>query len=180
MSKLVKGNKLPNFKVETATKKETTLVEISQGKSMMIMVLRYIGCTVCRYDVHELQMRYQEFVDKGITVAIVMQSTADNVNKDLNGEVLPFEIICDDKQEIYKALEINPATSMLKLIGTGIFKSLDKMKKAGKQGFKHGVYEGNEQQLPAFFYVDEELNVIEAHYARNMADMPTIQEMLDK
>lgn len=42
----------------------------------------------------------------------------------------------------------------------------------------HGVYEGNEQQLPAFFYVDGNGKVLVSHYAKTIVDMPSIDEML--
>ena len=45
-------------------------------------------------------------------------------------------------------------------------------------GFIHGEYEGIEEQLPAFFYMDEELKVLSAHYAKGIGDMPTAEEML--
>ena len=55
-------------------------------------------------------------------------------------------------------------------------------KRAGvqKEGFVHGDYEGNEMQLPAFFHVQPDLTVVEAHYGQHIADIPTIDEMLAK
>ena len=49
-----------------------------------------------------------------------------------------------------------------------------------ENGYEHGDYEGNEAQLPAFFAVDGEMNVLEAHYARNLGDMPFAKEVLEK
>ena len=56
------------------------------------------------------------------------------------------------------------------------------VKRAGVQaaGFKHGDYEGNELQMPAFFHVMPDLTVVEAHYGQHVADIPTIDEMLAK
>ena len=50
---------------------------------------------------------------------------------------------------------------------------------AAKAGYTHGDYEGNELQLPALFIVDEDGTVSYAHYAKNIADMPGVQEVLD-
>ena len=45
-------------------------------------------------------------------------------------------------------------------------------------GYTHGEYEGIEEQLPAFFYMNENLKVLTAHYAKGIGDMPTVEEML--
>ena len=148
------------------------------GKPTMFMVLRYMGCTICRYDIHCLTERYNEFVEKGVNVMVVMQSKPEIVQRDLNGQTLQFHFICDVEQQIYKDLEIKPAKNGLSLIGPGIFKALKKAKASEKLGYKHGDYEGIEEQLPAFFYVQPDLTVEVAHYAKNIADMPNIDAML--
>ena len=178
--KLVKGDKFPNFTVNTAFENGLTIEKIVDGKPTMFMVLRYIGCTVCRYDVHVLTERYNEFVEKGVNVVVVMQSKPEIVQRDLAGDTLPFHLICDEAQEIYKTLEINAAANMQELLGDGMAKLQEKGAKAAAAGFAHGDYEGIEEQLPAFFYVDSDLTVKEAHYAKGIMDMPTVDEMLAK
>ena len=180
MARLVAGEKFPNFTVNTAFENGLTIEKIADGKPTMFCVLRYIGCTVCRYDVHVLTQRYNEFVEKGVNVVVVMQSKPEIVQRDLAGGTLPFHLICDEAQEIYKTLEINPAADMPSLLGDGLEKLQAKRAKVVEAGFVHGDYEGVEEQLPAFFYVDADLTVKEAHYAKNLMDMPTVDEMLAK
>ena len=180
MAKLVKGDKFPNFTVNTAFENGLTIEKIVDGKPTMFMVLRYIGCTVCRYDVHVLTERYNEFTEKGVNVVVVMQSKPETVQRDLAGGTLPFHLICDEAQEIYKTLEINAAKDMAELLGDGMEKLQAKGAKAAEAGFVHGDYEGIEEQLPAFFYVDADLTIKEAHYAKGIMDMPTVDDMLAK
>ena len=108
-----------------------------------------------------------------------MQSDTAHVKRDLEGFRIPFEIICDAKQEIYSELEVLPAESREQLVGD----SLDKLKVKGaaarEAGFAHGDYEGNELQLPALFITDGELNVTYAHYGTNIMDMPSVDELLE-
>ena len=47
-------------------------------------------------------------------------------------------------------------------------------------GIVHGEYEGNEEQRPAFFYIDGDMTVIEAHYGKYTSDMPLADEALSK
>ena len=180
MAKLLKGEKFPDFTVDTHEKTGVKMSEIVDGKPTAILVIRYIGCTVCRYDVHQIETNYQKFVDAGVNVCVVMQSTPENVNNDLKrtNATLHFPIICDSKQEIYETLDIKPAESMEALIGGDMAGLQAKGALARQAGFSHGIYEGNEQQLPAFFFVDGDMTAKVAHYAKNIVDIPNVDEML--
>ena len=180
MPKLMVGDKLPDLTVDTVQQAKVKLSEIVGKKKTILMVLRYIGCTVCRYDVHLLTQRYGEFQAKGANVAVVMQSTAASARRDLAGAALPFSLICDPDQVIYKTFDIVPAASMDELLGDSLPKLREKGNAAGAAGFVHGEYEGIEEQLPAFLLVNGEMVVEEAHYAKTIMDMPTIDEMLAK
>ena len=69
MAKLNVGDKMPNFTFNTQKRDGVTIEEAVKGKKKTVFwVLRYIGCTVCRYDVHVLSQRYQEFLDKDAQV----------------------------------------------------------------------------------------------------------------
>lgn len=179
MTKIKTGDTFPSFSFNTAFQSDLNSLEVLKGKTVF-WVLRYIGCTVCRYDVSLIAERYQEFTDRNAQVFVLMQSDAKHVQDDLakTDTVLPFEIITDPDQKIYELLSIEPAESM-EALAEGVFEQLkEKAKLAGKAGFHHGDYEGNEQQLPAMFIVEEDGTVCYAHYAKNIMDMPLIDDVL--
>lgn len=182
MARLNVGDKMPNFTFNTAYDNGKTVDGVVAGKKKTVFwVLRYIGCTVCRYDVHVIAQRYQEFQDKDAQVLVVMQSDPAVVREDLKETKLPFDIVCDTDMNIYKSLEIAPAASMEAMIGgdpSVMAKLQEKGAKAEAAGFTHGKYEGDEQQLPAMFIVNGEGVVEYAHYATNIMDMPTVDEVL--
>jgi peroxiredoxin len=182
MAKLAKGDLFPDFKFQTHTGEESSISKIVDGKPTMILVLRYIGCTVCVYDTSMIQKHYEDFKAKGVNVAVLMQSTPENAREYLDSHnlKLSFPIICNPDQSIYKELEILPATSKEQLVGQDMAKLQIKGGKAKRRGFEHGKYEGNERQLPAFFYLDGDRKVKEAHYAKTIVDIPTVEEMLAK
>ncbi len=180
MPKLTAGAVMPNLTVNTVTDSDITLKDLAGGKPTMFMVLRYIGCTVCRYDVHLLTEKYGEFTAKNVNVVVVMQSTREIVERDLAGQTLPFQLICDPTLALYKEFEIDPAPDMKALAGNVRDRLMAKGAEAKEAGFVHGDYEGVEEQLPAFFYVDGDLNIKEAHYSKDIMDMPTVEEMLAK
>lgn len=180
MTKLNVGEQMPNLTFNTAYAHNLQVKDVLKGRTVF-WVLRYIGCTVCRYDVHVIAERYQEFIEKGAQVFVVMQSDQAHVQNDLKEIKLPFDIICDNEMKIYNALSIEPANSMQELGGgqENLAKLKEKGAKAAACGFSHGDYEGNEQQLPAMFIVEENGIVSYAHYATNIMDMPTIDEVLE-
>ncbi len=180
MAKLSAGDRFPEFPFSTHLRDDLSSHSVLSGKTVF-WVLRYIGCTVCRYDVHLIAQRYDEFREKGAQVFVVMQSDRAHVLNGLSstGTVLPFEIICDPEMEIYSLLSIEPAADMQALLGDGMDALKEKGQKAAECGFSHGDYEGNEQQLPAMFIVSEEGNVEYAHYASAIMDMPSVDEVLD-
>ena len=180
MAKISAGSIFPNYTVTTQFEDETTIADIAGGKPLMLVVLRYIGCPSCRYDVHMLQENYERFVEKGVSVAVVMQSTPESIRSALRDEPLSFPIICDPKYEIYNDLEIRPAESREEMLGgeEAARKFLKKREAIQALGYTHGEYEGIEEQLPAFFCMDGDLKVGLAHYAKGIGDMPTVEEML--
>ena len=180
MAKLTQGNTFPDRTVSTQFEDQTSISRIAGGKPLMLVVLRYIGCPSCRYDVHMIQQNHARFVEKGVSVAVVMQSTPDSIRAALRDEPLSFPIICDPDHAIYDALDIRPAESREALLGgdESARRFMKKREAIQALGYAHGEYEGIEEQLPAFFYLDAGLKVILAHYATSLGDMPTAEEML--
>ncbi len=70
MAKLSSDSIFPDYTVSTQFEDETTIRRIAGGKQLMLVVLRYIGCPSCRYDVHMLQEHYEGFVEKGFRLRL--------------------------------------------------------------------------------------------------------------
>ena len=184
MAKLKTGDKFTNYTVDsvfgTDIVRGTTIEKIMDGKPTMFWFQRYIGCPPCRLDVHLLVMEHDKFLEKGVNIVVVMQSKPEIVLRDMVDKTLPFHLICDPEEKLYKDLEIGNMSKVLspkELIKFG--KKLEMMK-AEPDKYAHGDYEGNEEQAPAFFYVDKDMTVLEAHYARTIVDMPLADEALAK
>ncbi len=177
MSRLKKGDLVPDLIFHTQDREFQHIYDVLEGTTIF-WVLRYIGCTVCRFDVEQLIRRYGEFQAKGAQVYVVMQSGRETVRRDLEGKKIPFEIICDEKQEFYQAFDVEPAVSKEQLIDSAGEKFRRKKAAAAAEGLVHGDYEGDELQLPAVFFVDESGGVLYAKYGENITDVPTIDEML--
>lgn len=177
--KLTKGLQMPDFTyLSPYAEGEKTFADYAGGKKTFVVFLRYYGCTVYRLDLHIYAQRMKEFADRDCQLMVVLQSDPALVKNEAPLGTFPFEIACDPSQAVYRQFEIEPAKNMAALIGGGLFKAVKKMNAAKKFGFTHGEYEGNEQQLPAMVLVDENGTIAFSHYAKNMTDMPSADEML--
>ncbi len=177
MAKIKAGDKFPNFEFKTAYKEGLHVYDELKGKTIF-WVLRYIGCTSCNFDVAMIAADYDKFTAKNAKVFVVMQSDQAHLKADLEKRPLPFDIISDDKMEIYKALEIKAAETKEGLAPApkDAEKFAEKRAKIKEMGLTHGDYEGDELQLPAFFIVEEDGTVSYVHYATSIADMPDVDE----
>lgn len=177
MKKYDVGDTFPNLLISTAYKEDQHVYDVLQGKTVF-WVLRYIGCPVCRYDVAQIAANYNEFRARNTQVYVVMQSDKMHIRETIGEDELPFDIICDNEMKFYRTLMIRPAESMDALAGTMTDKLQKKGALADKNGFVHGDYEGDELQLPAMFIVDEDRKISYVHYAKELADMPEIDDVL--
>ena len=176
MARLEAGQRLPDFEYVTPFSTGHTLTETAAAAPKTALVfLRYWGCTLCQYDIHLLAQEYDKIRARGGQLLVVLQSDPARLAQELgSADALPFPIVCDPDQKLYKQFGIDPAVSMAKMAD---LKMLGKIVKATKAGFKHGVYEGDEQQLPAAFVVDSACKILYAHYAKSVSDMPDAAEL---
>lgn len=96
----------------------------------------------------------------------------------MNEEPLPFEIISDPDEVLYRTLSIRAAENVEELRGSDMTRLLAKRKAAEDAGYVHGDYEGNELQLPALFILDDQGTVLYSHYVQTLMDMPDIDQVL--
>ncbi len=183
MAKLNVGEKMPNFTFNTQKRTGVTIEEAVKGKKKTVFwVLRYIGCTVCRYDVHVISQRYQEFLDKDAQVYVVMQSDPQVVRDDLAKSpiAIPIEIICDTDMNIYKTLSIETwgEPGSKPVFDEAAMAKIQVKGAAAEAGFTHGQYEGLEEQLPAMFITNDQGVVEYAHYGKDIMDMPVVDDVL--
>lgn len=178
MEKLTAGSQMPDFTYETPLKKGKTLSEaVSRGLgNTAVIFLRYYGCTLCQYDIHQYLVKYEEIRKVKGQIMVVLQSDAHLLEEQLKSEELPFEIICDPAQKLYRQFGIKPAASKEDMLGPNTMK---KIESAREEGFSHGEYEGEELQLPAVFVIDRDRRVIRAHYGRSVDDVPSPETLSD-
>jgi peroxiredoxin len=183
--KIKPGDKMPDMAVTTAYGGTTTIYRLlANSPKTAFWVIRYVGCPVCRYDIHMLSIRYEEFLEKNTQVIVVLQSEAATLRAAFEGTHVPFELICDPAMDFYKALDIGAAADKEELVGAGYAEAYrrfqEKARAAADAGFDHGEYEGNELQLPAVFVTDEKGTLLYAHYGADITDQPGVGELIGR
>lgn len=174
--KLTKGDKIESFIYNTAFEANKSFAEKVNHKKTFVIFSRYYGCPLCQMDLHHIKQRYAEFEAKGTQVVVLLQSDPKLLKEKLGDkDAFPFEIICDPKREIYKMYNMNTADDMFDLGGGN---TIPKVMQSMQEGYVHGEYEGEEAQLPAIALINEDMVIQYAHYAKDLADIPSIDEML--
>ena len=172
------GDYFPDFIFNTAYRKNLQVHEVLD-KETVFWCIRYIGCPVCRYDVHCIKEKYAEIQKKNAQIFVVMQSDQKHIQDVIKEDELPFEIICDPEKKFYNELEIDPALSKEELIGHNTDELEQKRQACKELGYTHGDYEGDELQLPALFIVNKKGIIKYVKYGDSLVSLPTVDELID-
>ena len=172
------GDYFPDFLFNTAYRDNLQVHDVLKGKTVF-WCIRYIGCPVCRYDVHCIQEKYDEIKKKNAQVFVVMQSDQKHIQAVIKKDELSFEIICDSTKKFYKELEIEPALTKEELIGYNTDELNAKREACKKLNYTHGDYEGDELQLPALFIVNEKGIITYIKYGDSLVSLPTVDELIE-
>lgn len=178
MARFTTGMHAPDFSYATPFQTGLTFRETAgKARKTGLVFLRYYGCVLCQYDMHQFAASYERFTAGGGQLLVVLQSAPEHLAEQLRKDSYPFDIICDPQQVLYRMFDIRPAGSRRKLGGES---TLKKRAAAIEAGFLHGDYEGEELQLPAAFVVTPDLEITYAHYGTSADDVPTPGELLEE
>ena len=108
MAKLTAGQTMPDFTYDTPFVSGRTLTETVQkveGKTALVF-LRYYGCTLCQLDIRQFAREQEKITAGGGQMLVVLQSDPALVAGEMKEGDLPFDIICDPDQKLYKEFEM--------------------------------------------------------------------------
>ena len=173
-----------DFRFDTATQKNLLLSEeVKKAKYTFLIFLRYYGCTSCQVDLLDLTAEYEKFRAKDAQILVVLQSKPEILSAGIDAHNIPFALISDPEQKLYPLYQVEAAdgydglkAGMTEEDGA---KFEAKIARANAAGLTHGEYEGNEYQKPAYFLIDQDMNLLKEHLAKNIADMPLAEDYLE-
>lgn len=181
MAQIEAGQKLKDYVFDTAFESDVKLSDkVKNADKTILLFLRYYGCRICQLDMREYAEAYDRIKAKNAQLLVVLRALFPPCGPDQAGDV-PYDIICDPEMKLFKEFGLLVAASKETMVAPEEQAAYDeKRKKFEVYGLVHGAYEGEELQLPGYFLLDREMNVLEAHRAKTMMDMPTIDEMIAK
>lgn len=175
MARLTEGMQLPDFIYQTPYEKDLKISEtVKKCDKTALVFLRYYGCSFCQLDMHDYLVNYDAITAGGNQFLVVLQSDPVKLAATLGDSKLPYPVICDPDQVLYRMLDIPVAASREDFIGP---KAPAKIERVKAGGYPHGEYEGEEMQLPATFAVDRDMKVLYARYTTDAADSATADEL---
>lgn len=180
-NKITAGSKAPDFTFDSPWKKSLKFHDFLKKGNTALIFLRYMGCPICQMKIAELRRDWDEFRKRNLGVLVVLQSEAENMisvkgsEETLKEKDIPFTIVLDPKEEIFRLYGVKPGSIFRYATPATIKKAMQ----SKKLGFKHGVSEGKELQLPALFIVDDKKIVRYTYYGKNVSDVPENAALFD-
>ncbi len=173
--RLEAGEVLPDFTFDTPFEQGQSILETAgRARRTAILFLRYYGCALCQLDIRQLARNYGRLAAGGGQILVVLQSDRETISTQIHKDTLPFDIICDPDQSLYRRFGIRGAQDMMAMVDG---RAYTKMTKAAAAGYEHGKYEGNELQLPAALVVEPDGRITYAHYGKTVSDIPDVAEL---
>ena len=165
--KLSSAQPAPAFTTTDVDGKKFNLADY-KGKKILLSFYRNVGCPVCNFRFHELQMEAESFQKKGLVVVAVYESTAENMKQYLEGESFYAVMIPNPDEQLYQLYALDK--SMGKMM-KGMFNgAMGKMKKGKSMFSKKIKQDGNASRIGADFLIDENGRIKQAYYGKHLGD----------
>lgn len=178
MAVLSKGDIFPDIEYISGRDTKERLSARQGGFRAVVLFLRYYGCPLCQLDIHTLAENAARLSSRRVRPFVVLQSPPETL-KDIASDS-PLEFICDPEMKLYRAFGVKAADAQERALN--LDKNLARLQEKDRQikalGITHGKSEGEEQQLPAIFLLDEARKILYAHYASDILDMPSLEEWM--
>lgn len=119
-ARLTVGEVMPNFTYDTPFATGLTLSDtVQKTPKTALLFLRYYGCTLCQYDIHQLAENYHQITDVGGQVIVVLQSDPAGLAQELQPDTFPSPSCVTQKPLCMSALASSPRPLWLRWLMPG-------------------------------------------------------------
>ncbi|ABX03431.1 MAG TPA: hypothetical protein DEF47_02820 [Herpetosiphon sp.] len=95
-----------NLMVVDETDHPVDLLQRYQQRSLLLMLMRHVGCGLCRQQLYRLREYQQRFHHAHCEIAVIIMGDAKMAHGFRQLNRLPFPVYSDPKQHVYEAFEI--------------------------------------------------------------------------
>lgn len=138
------GKTAPPFALPHPVDGRTVSLADFAGKDILLIFLRGTWCPYCILQLNVLRENFEQLEEANIAIVAVICQSQLTVRMFLQGNPLPFPLLCDGSRAVAKAY------------GTHYFLS----------------HEGFNLSHPALFILDKNQSVTFAHVGKSMSDLP--------
>jgi peroxiredoxin len=170
MTALAPGDAFPNVAFDGVELRERW-----ERGPLVVMFMRHFGCAFCREHLQEMGRAYPDFQEAGAEVVAVFQYDDDATQRFCTGRKVPFDCLGDPDREAYEAVSLKRGSATQIVSPKTVVRALS----AARHGAIGGPPQGGDiAQLPGTFVIDRDGRVVLAHYSRNSADNPAVNDVL--
>jgi len=177
--RLKKGDRAPNFSA-TDVKGKAVSLDNFDGKTVLMVFLRYSGCPWCNLAIHRLTVEYPLLKKSGCEVVAFIQSKPEEIIKNIyerHAKKPLFPIIADPDMKIYQKYYIKNSKAAFARSITKIPSWVHAVK---DHGFTQQKIEGHLFLVPASFLVDgTRKKIINAKYATSFYEHETFTDIYE-
>lgn len=163
--RLKTGSPAPEFTV-TDLYGQTRSLSDYRGRKLHLSFYRYASCPFCNLRVHAMRQRAAEWSAQGLDLMAVFQSPVESIQEYAVGKVEEFPVIPDPERKLYALY--GAETSWLAFAKSAL--RLKDVAEATSKGFLPGKLEGEVNQVPAEFLIDENGIIRVAFYGNDIGD----------
>lgn len=174
MPQLSAGDAAPSFTLP-AIDGSTFDMSSMKGKKVILTFFRFSSCPLCNMRIRRITQRWNEFSTDAVMVGVFDASIAD-LKKRMKKHDVPFTIVAD---ESYTHFENNGVKKSFGKFMWGAAKSPLTLLQATLRGYVPLTMSISKlSTIPVDILIDENGNIVEAHYCKDTSDHLPIEKMI--
>lgn len=169
-TRLKAGQPAPLFSLTDIYDREIDLSTYkNKGKKVLISFFRNVACPFCNFRIHQLTTKNDQWKDD-LEMIFVLEAKKEVVlRSSFHKGVSPIPIIADFDREIYKKYGTEVSTEKFNATINST-KQMAIYSKLVEKGYEINSSETQIHSIPADFLLDENLNILIAHYGKDIPD----------
>ncbi|NBC82884.1 MAG: redoxin domain-containing protein [Bacteroidetes bacterium] len=172
--KLQPGITAPDFVAKDIEGNEIKLSDFS-GNRIILSFYRNVNCPFCNRRVHQIMGHNVRLQNAGVQLVFLFESPNEKLKSSVFHQgISPWPLIGDPDRKIYNAYGVEKST--LKMMRTMFQSSLGQAKKDTAELNLPEDKDAKMNLIPADFFIDENFNIVKAHYGKHLDDHIDIEE----
>lgn len=173
--RLKPGEKAPAFKTQDWQGNRIAPYGTHPG-TILLSFFRYASCPLCNLRVRELITNYERFIENGVRIQAVFQSSAERIAHYVGTQSPPFPLIPDPDLKLYRLYGVESSWRGFARAWTLGIPQVYRAVVAN--GFLPGTMENDIHRIPADFLIAPDGKLLDVYYGRDIGDHIPLDRVL--